>query len=110
MVALSSAYGLQLTVVAMLASPAADPRIVSYEADLSAQRGLPVQTTLTSSTKIVSITGLDASTGERMQVACLAADDRFASDVLLVPLQDLPITGAQICELSDRVIRQGSDY
>jgi hypothetical protein len=46
-----------------------------------------------------------------MQVECMAASDRTASDTLQVELKDLHDVAAQVCNLSDvPVIRAGSPY
>jgi len=79
--------------------------------DGSDESGGPVQTAITGSKRIVSITGLDAATGDRMQVVCIAASDRLTSAALLVALQELPVTSAHICNLTDApMIPRGWDY
>ena len=50
-----------------------------------------------SSTRIVLISGRDAATGSSVQLECVTASDRIASDVLLVELADFPHVASQVC-------------
>ena len=104
-VASTTAYGLELAGAAMVPSVAADELDRGDQAldshDIRELRGALPQPASTSSTGMVLITGQDAVTGERMQVECLTANDRIASDVLQVELKDLSAVAAQVCNVAN---------
>jgi hypothetical protein len=86
-----------------------DPEVA--RSDVSDKRGVAIQATVPSSTRVVSITGVDAAKDDRIQVVCVAAGDRSDSPTLLVELNDLPDVFAQVCKQPDPpAIRSGSDY
>jgi hypothetical protein len=59
----------------------------------------------------VVITGQDATTGDRMQVECVAKGDRGANNALLVELNELSDVAAQVCvDYQPRAITRGSPY
>jgi hypothetical protein len=104
-VASTTAYGLELAAAAMVPSVAADELDRSDQApdshDIRELRGALLQAASTSSTGMVLITGQDATTGDRIQVECVTATDRIASDALLVELKDLPAVAAQVCNVAN---------
>jgi hypothetical protein len=104
-VASTTAYGLELAAAAMVPSVATDELDGSNQAldghDIRELRGALPQAASTSSTGMVLITGQDAAGGDRMQVECVTANDRIASDVLLVELKDLPAVAAQVCNVAN---------
>jgi hypothetical protein len=103
-VASTTAYGLQLGAAATVSSAAADQLDGSYQAldghGIGEQRGALLQAASTSSTGMILITGQDATTGDRMQMECITANDRIASDALLVELKDFPAIAAQVCNVA----------
>jgi hypothetical protein len=102
-VASTTAHGLELAAAAMVPSIAADELDGSDQAldrhGIREQRGALPQAAHTSSTGMVLITGQDATTGDRMQVECVTASDRIASDALMVDLKDLLGVAAQVCNV-----------
>jgi hypothetical protein len=114
-VALTTAYALQLTAAALVYSASVnrpggtDPDAAG--SDVSDKRGAAIQAPVPSSTRVVSITGVDAAKDDRIQVVCVAAGDRSASPTLLVELNDLRDVSALVCTQPDPpAIRSGSDY
>jgi len=103
-VASIAAYGLHWGAAAMVSSAAADQLDRSYQAldghDIREKRGALLQAASTSSTGMVLITGQDATTGDSRQVECVTANDRIASDALLVELKDLRAVAAQVCNVA----------
>jgi hypothetical protein len=104
-VASTTAYGLELAGAAMIPSVAADELDRGDQAldshDIRELRGALPQAASASSTGMVLITGQDAVTGERMQVECVTANDRIASDMLQVELKDLSAVAAQVCNVAN---------
>jgi hypothetical protein len=82
LVAAATAYGVQLTVVA-LARPAATPD----------------QATSATVTRKVLIVAVDEVTGNRTQMECDAPVNSFATDVLLVDANELPAS-ARACTIA----------
>ena len=115
LIALTCSYGLQLTAAAILPSTAADQRGRTSQgagkADVSDQHGPLVETAPISPEGIVTITGLEAATNDRMQLICIAAGDRLATGALVIALEELPDVVTHVCNLSEApMIQRGSDY
>jgi len=102
-VASTGAYVLQLA-AGTLPTAAAD------QPDVTQQRGSGLDATATSSTHMLLITGLDETTGDRLQVDCVSVGDRVAIDALVVELKDLGDVAAQLCNPSAPVFRSDSRY
>jgi hypothetical protein len=70
-----------------------------------------VETAPISPEGIVTITGLEAATNDRMQLICIAAGDRLATGALVIALEELPDVVTHVCNLSEApMIQRGSDY
>src|SRR5207247_2611655 len=101
----TTAYGLELVAASMVPPPATDRLGGSYQTldghDTRDQRSALLQAASMSSTRMVLITGEDATTGDRMQVECATTTDRFAEDALLVELKDFPDVASGICSVAN---------
>ncbi len=101
----ATAYGLQRAAASMVPSATADQLDGSYQSlgghEIREQRGAFPQAGSTSSTGVVVITGQNARTGDRIQVECMTASDRIASNPLLVELKDLDEVAAQVCNVAN---------
>jgi hypothetical protein len=82
-VASTSAYALQFAGAAMVPATAVD------QFDLTKRRGPVLQQASTTSTHKLLITGLDATTGHRVNVECVTTTDRIAINTLLVELKNI---------------------
>ncbi len=109
-VASTTAYGLQLAAASIVPTVADGQHNGSYQGldgdDIREQRAALLQAASTSLARMVLITGLDATTGDRTQVECLTAGGGIASDALSVDLQDLPCVAALVCNVSSAPVLQ----
>jgi hypothetical protein len=100
-----TAYGFQLGVPSMLPSPAVDQVDVDYRTldspGIREPRGAFPQAASASATRTILIAVLDTASGDRTQMECVAATDRYPEDVLLVELKDFRAVTAQLCRASD---------
>jgi hypothetical protein len=101
LVASACAYGVQLTAAVMVPSTPADRRDWSHQAllghNVTEQRALLLHAALAPSSRMVLITGYEATTGDQMQVECATDGYRVASDALLVDLNDFRDVAAAVC-------------
>jgi hypothetical protein len=103
----TTAYGLELAAAPLVPSgtATADQLDASKQFlgshEVNEQRGALLLAASASSPRIVLMTGQDATTGDRMQMECITANDRIASDALLVELKDFPAVAAQVCNVAN---------
>jgi hypothetical protein len=101
----TTAYGPRLAAESTVPPRAAD-QLDRSSHDAWEQRGVLLQAASSSSSRMVLITGRDATTGDRMQLECRTTTDRYAEDALLVELKDLLHVAAQLCNAGNaRVVR-----
>jgi len=101
-VASTSAYGIQLTALAMVPSAPAARADEIYRPEggdeLSDHRAALVRAASTPSRRVI-IVGYDATGLDQMQVECVTAGEQIATDTLLVESKDFQPVAAQVCNV-----------